>query len=87
MIKISPTDKFTINEIPLESLHVEDMQVERVCFNTVKFAICCPNFRLSLIKVWLSSSFTIQLLNLIATYIEKIAMVSFLIWSCKTAKD
>jgi len=61
------------------------MEIKGIRLNTIELAI--PSFLgLSLIKVGLCSSFTVKLLNFIGVDIEKIAVVCFLIRSCKTTK-
>ena len=46
----SPPNELAIDEVPLKHIHVEDMQIKGVCFDTVKFAVCA-DFRLPLIEI------------------------------------
>lgn len=48
--RISPANEFSVNKVPFEDIHVEDVQVEGVCFNAVKFAIT-SHLWLSLVEV------------------------------------
>ena len=46
----SPSYEFTIYEVPLKYIHIEDVKVERVGLHTVQFAIS-TNLRLPLIEI------------------------------------
>ena len=62
------------------------MKVEAICFNAVKFSIA-PHLRLPLVEVALGSGLAVQLLDLIAAGVEKIAVVCFLVAGSEPSKD
>lgn len=84
---VSPTDELAIDKVPLESLHVENVQVKRVRLHTVQLAIGRADLRLSLIEVRLCARFAIKLLYLVALHIEKVAVISLLIRCGEATKD
>ena len=63
IIIFSPAYVLTVDEVPLEYIHVEDVQVKTVGLNAVEFAIT-SNLGLSLIEVGLGSGLTVELLDL-----------------------
>ena len=84
--RISPANEFSVYKVPFEDIHVEDVQVERVGFNAVKFAIT-SHLWLSLVKVGLSSCLAVELLDIIGPCVEQITMVCFLVTCRKPSKD
>ncbi len=83
---LSPANEFSIYKVPFEDIHVEDVQVERVGLNAVKFAIT-SHLWLSLVEIGLSSCLAVELLDIICPCIEQITMVCFLVTCRKSTED
>lgn len=78
MTRKSPPDVLSIDEIPLEHVHVEYVQVQTVGLNAVQFAIS-TNLWLPLIEVTLSPGLAVELLNFRARRVEEVAVVGLLV--------
>ena len=50
LITASPANELAVDEVPLKHVHVKDVQIKRVCFDTVEFAVC-TDFGLPLIEI------------------------------------
>lgn len=74
----SPANEFAIDKVPFKHVHVEDVKIERVCLNTVEFAVA-TNLRLPLVEVALCAGLAVELLNVVRTRVEQVAMIRLLI--------
>ena len=63
IIIFSPAYVLTVDKVPLEYVHIEDVQVKTVGLDAVEFAVTA-NLGLSLIEVGLGSGLTVELLDL-----------------------
>lgn len=82
----SPTDEFAVDEVPLEDIHVKDVQVERVGLDAVELAIGAY-LGLPLVEVRLRACFAVQLLDIVRSSIEQVAMVRLLVTCSESTKD
>ena len=81
----SPPYEFSIDKVPLEDIHIEDVQVKRVCLDAVEFAIAA-NLGLSLVEVRLCSCLAVELLYVICARVKQITVICLLITCREPAK-
>ena len=86
MLLRSPADELSINEVPLEHVHVEDVEVKWICLDAVELSIS-TDLRLPLVEVWLRACLAIQLLDVVRASVEQVAVVCFLITRGEAAED
>lgn len=61
---MSPSNELAVDKVPLKHIHIKDVKIQTVCFNTVELSITADLW-LSLVEVTLGSGFAIELLNFI----------------------
>ena len=85
-IFVSPTNELSVDEVPFEDIHVEDVQVERVSLHTVQLTIR-TYLGLSLIEVRLCSCLAVELLNIIRSRVEQVAVIRLLVGCGESTKN
>lgn len=82
----SPADELAVDKIPLENVHIEDVKVKGIGFDTIEFAITADLW-LPLIEVALRARLTVELLNIVRACVEQVAVIRFLIRCREATKD
>ena len=83
----SPADEFAVDEVPLESLHVEDVQVQRVRLHAVELAVGRADLGLPLVEVGLRAGLAVELLYLVALHVKEVAVVRLLVRGREAPED
>lgn len=85
-MSVSPANEFTIDKVPLEHIHIENVKVERVGLHAIELAIC-TDLGLPLIEIRLCACLAIQLFDVICARIEEIAVICLLVTRREATED